>query len=268
VRAVDAIDAARAAALAAPWSLARTRRLLLDPHHPTWPDARLIQFDTPVDADAARRLLPRRLRPSAPARATWFVADYPRTSFGVAYRECGLLLHARHRGHAVLHCAWMVVDDDTALILGRELLGFPKKLARIELDAGDARVTASVQRRGVELLRVEATCGAATGPRRAFPSPIVNVRGLPSAAPAVLWRMEVPERFHAGRDAALSVAVRGSGTDPLDLLIAGTHAVDGHWLHVDLGVPPPDAGAVPRGIVPVGLVSPLWLARLLPFRAL
>jgi len=28
----------------------------------------------------------------------------------------------------------MVVDDDTALILGRELLGFPKKMADIELE--------------------------------------------------------------------------------------------------------------------------------------
>jgi acetoacetate decarboxylase len=28
----------------------------------------------------------------------------------------------------------MVVDDDTALILGREMLGFPKKMADIELE--------------------------------------------------------------------------------------------------------------------------------------
>jgi acetoacetate decarboxylase len=266
--AISTPDAERDAALAAPWSLSRTRRLLLAPQRPTWPEARLVQFDTPIDARAARRLLPGALRLAEPARASWFVAEYAQTSFGVAYRECGLLLHARLRRRAVLHCAWMVVDDDSALILGRELLGFPKKLAQIEFtDAGD-RVAARVSRRGVELLCVEGRLGADSAPRRAFPLPIVNVRGLPSLAPALLWRMEVPERFHAGRSAALSVAVRGSAHDPLAELVAGACEVEGSWLRVDLGVPPPDAGAMPRGVRPVGLVSPAWLARLLPFRSL
>jgi acetoacetate decarboxylase len=32
----------------------------------------------------------------------------------------------------------MAVDDDTALILGREMLGFPKKMADIELEKSTA----------------------------------------------------------------------------------------------------------------------------------
>jgi len=261
-------DGTRNSLLSQPWSLARTGKVFLNRHAPTWPDARVVVFDTPVDAATARTWMPRGLRLPAAPRATIFVADYPSTSFGVAYRECGVLLHALRRGREVVHCAWMVVDDDTAMILGRELLGFPKKLARIELQEADGRVHAAVVRRGTELLRLEARLGEGLTARKAFPQPIVNVRGNPGFFPQALWQMTVPERFHGGHAAALEVEVRGSAEDPLDRLAIGTREAAGAWLNVDLGAPPPDAGPVPRGVYPVGLVSPLWMARAYPFRVL
>ncbi len=59
----------------------------------------------------------------------------------------------------------MPVTDDTALIAGREVYGFPKQIAeRIELSRSASAVVGSVVRKGTEILRIEATL---TGPASA-----------------------------------------------------------------------------------------------------
>ncbi len=221
---------------------------------PTWAGASMVLAPVTVDREAARRWMPRALRPTG--RGLVFIADYPETSFGIAYRESGVLLEARRRRATVLHCPWMVVDDDTALILGRELFGFPKKMASITLDVGDDAVVAHVDRRGGRLLTITGGLGAAAD-------------GVPGPAPALLLRMDPPQVVHEERTVVHgSLAVSGGAGDPLDELGL---AADGplRWVRADLGVPP--AGVRPGGIRhlatlgasawrPIGLVSPRWLA--------
>lgn len=255
------------ASLLRPWSVDRTRSLMLDPSRPVWRDALVLAFDQPVRPEVARQWLPPAFRLPAQPRALVFVANYPDTSFGIPYRECGVLLHATLRGKPVLHCAWMAVDDDTAMILGRELLGFPKKIAAIELRAADGMVFASVCRRETELLRFTGRLGDALAPQAAFQHPIVNLRGIPGLAPGVLLRMDVPERFRTGQDAVGDVVFGGSPYDPLTDLLSGG-STPARLMRVDIGVPPEGAGFIPPGIRPVGLVSPLWLARAYPFRTM
>lgn len=250
-----------------PASLARTHRLLLPRNAPVWPDARIAVATVPVAAATARAWLPRALRAADPARATIFVAEYPSTSFGIAYREAGVLLHARRFGREVVHCAWMVVDDDRALVLGRELLGFPKKLAQIEFALADGRVKARVLRRGTTLVALEGRAPQRTEPQPAFPLPIANVRPGPSFLPALLLRIKVPERPHATWTDRFSIRVEGTAFDPLDPLEIKAGDVDGRIVVSDLGAPPDQAGPLPRGIFPIGLVSPFWIARQLPFRS-
>jgi len=62
---------------------------------------------------------------------------------------------AEYRGEQGLYCLAMPVDDDTAMIAGREGVGFPKKMAEISLSRDGARVVGSVVRHGVEILRIE-----------------------------------------------------------------------------------------------------------------
>jgi len=112
------------------WSLRRSRDFLSGAGHSLsafWADSKFLAFDAEIDPETARAWLPPGRRASDPPRALVFAVDYVKTGLGLDYREVGVLLHARLRGKPVLHVAWMVVDDDTALILGRELLGFPKK---------------------------------------------------------------------------------------------------------------------------------------------
>ncbi len=49
----------------------------------------------------------------------------------------------------------MPVDDDTAMIAGRQGVGFPTKMAEISLDRDGARLVGSVVRHGVEILHIE-----------------------------------------------------------------------------------------------------------------
>jgi len=85
-------------------------------------DAIFVALEVEIDPTKAVRAMPLGLRPAD--RATLFVAHYPRTSFGSVYSEAGLFVHLRFPRGAV-HCPWMLVDDDVALITGRELLGYP-----------------------------------------------------------------------------------------------------------------------------------------------
>ncbi len=114
-------------------------------------DARFLQAQVELNEAAARRLLPFGLRPSSPAVATLFVAHYPHTSWGSVYREAGLWLHLS--GGAV-HSPWMLVDDDIALINGREMLGYPKKLGEVRFELAGEQVEADVHRRGAHLFRM------------------------------------------------------------------------------------------------------------------
>src|SRR5262245_43112376 len=81
-------------------------------------DAACLSARVEIDGAAAARWLPRGLSAASPATATLFVAHYPETSFGSVYNEAGLFMDVRRGSRAGVHCPWMLVDDDIALILG------------------------------------------------------------------------------------------------------------------------------------------------------
>jgi len=108
-------------------------------------------------ASVVADLLPRPLRPTRKPLAVAFIARYPETNFGPAYNEGALFVQARYRRKTGLYCLSMPVTDDMAMAAGREILGFPKKMAdRITLDTSGPRKVGSVIRKGVEILRIEA----------------------------------------------------------------------------------------------------------------
>ncbi|MDH5493540.1 MAG: acetoacetate decarboxylase family protein, partial [Myxococcales bacterium] len=258
--------------LAKPWSVRRSLDLYLDLDRPAWREARSISIRVPVDPGVARRWLPPALTPADPACATFFVAEYPEVCFGVPYRESGVLLHARHHGEDVLHCAWMVVDDDTALILGRELLGFPKKLAEIDFELGeDGSARAAIRRRGIEVLRMEARAPTPSRGEPLLPLPVVNAKGSPSIVPGSLWRMDPKQHIHSAWAAEVTLQIGSSPFDPLDELDAEAEG-PGQTLISDIAVPVGRSRGGWRGlrrffgsVRPVGLVSHRWLIERFPF---
>jgi acetoacetate decarboxylase len=206
-----------------------------------WSNARMVFADVPVDASAALDWLPWPLELGSPARASVFIADYPETTFGSVYREAALLLHVRLFGSAMVFCPWMVVDDDRALILGRELLGYPKKMAEISFSEIDGRFSGAVVRRGVEVLRIEGVAGAIEpAPPPGIGRRAVNLRSLISFLPGHLLVFRPRETVHVCHRLEARVTLRSSPEDPIG--IATGSATNATIRSCDIGapaIPPP-----------------------------
>jgi acetoacetate decarboxylase len=110
-----------------------------------------------TDPDIVRAVLPKPLVPAEEPLAQAFVARYPETNFGLSYCEGALLLRAVYKDEPGWYCLAMPVDNDMALVGGREQYGYPKKIAEeIALERSGNQVTGRVIRRGVEVLHIEA----------------------------------------------------------------------------------------------------------------
>ena len=129
-----------------------------------WDDGHFILADVPLDREVAKKILPRGLRLDGSPTATLFIADYHKNSFTVPYKEAAVLIHVRSALGKGVHCCWIIVDDDTALIHGRELLGFPKKMGDFVFEENGDHIKASITRRGVTVLELEGTRGKPQDP--------------------------------------------------------------------------------------------------------
>lgn len=123
---------------------------------PEFLGAELMLATFKTDYQIALEIVPRPLSPIREALATAFVAKYPETNFDCVYNEGALFIHCEYKGEKGLYCLSMPVDDDMALIYGREQFGYPKKLAdKITLNETTGSVVGSVVRKGTEILRIE-----------------------------------------------------------------------------------------------------------------
>ena len=121
-----------------------------------FPNAEMLVAIFETSPEIVREVLPHPLKPSANARGVAFVARYPETNFGVVYNEGALFLNCEFRGERGAYCLSMPVDDDTAMIGGRETHGYPKKMAdAITLENDGATAIGSVMRKGTEIIRIE-----------------------------------------------------------------------------------------------------------------
>src|SRR5258706_9364366 len=171
-------------------------------------DAQYLVADLELDAQVAARWIPRPLRLAKPARAQIFTANFPNTTFGSVYREAGVLIEVVHGWKHAIYSPWMLVDDDVALIVGRELLGYPKKLGEFEWEHTGDRIRAVTRRRGHELLTMEGTLGE----RINAPPPMLgrahrNVRATTGLALPKLIAFTPRERVIEVRCAELEVRI-------------------------------------------------------------
>lgn len=110
-----------------------------------------------TDPDVVQAVLPKPLVPADEPLAQAFVARYPETNFGLSYSEGALFLRAVYKDEPGWYCLAMPVDNDMAMVGGREHFGYPKKIAEeITLERAGNQVMGRVIRRGVEVLHIEA----------------------------------------------------------------------------------------------------------------
>jgi len=204
-------------------ALARFLRMTGGPGQNLWDNARFILADVPLHPDRVRKALPAMLKPANPPMATLFIVDYTKTSFTVPYHEAALLIHVNHLFGPGLHCHTMTVDDDTALIYGRELLGYPKKLAKFEWKEEGDRVFGSYARRGVTVLSMAGT----KGERQPSPRPVFDVKTYNVAGPGSLfvlnpiWMLRPREVIRESYAMDVKVKIEPSEWDPISDLVVG-----------------------------------------------
>ncbi|MFC5719405.1 acetoacetate decarboxylase family protein [Streptomyces gamaensis] len=240
----------------------RRLRTLVDPRKPLYRDAHYFAATIEVDPATMRRWLPPGIRLAAPARAELFTAYFPHCTYGSVYHEAGLFVHVKTLRGTGVHCPWMILDDDVALILGRELLGYPKKLGTIDwrLDGhGDgATLRAEATRHGHRLITMGGRLGEViTDPPPILGRPHRNVTGLQGLAlPRVVAFTPVERPVEVRRVHDVDLSLGGSERDPLDQMGLGP-VIEARLHRVDL------AAALPP--LPLRPLSPLYtVTRLRP----
>jgi acetoacetate decarboxylase len=182
-----------------------------------------------VDGSSIDPILPEGVSVSEKPLAAFWIGDYPLSNVGV-YREALIAVQVSMEGLPLAYyIPYIYVTNDQALASGRELLGAPKKLARIKLGwVGDS--IKGILWRGSRLLEVSLTPtgkGDIDGVRALLPEevPLISIRTLPplrespGIAQLVLWRAKTiiggNPRILVG---SAEVKLRGTISDPLHTL--------------------------------------------------
>lgn len=111
-----------------------------------------VVFET--DPDAAAALLPPPLQPAPQPTGLAWVRDIGNSSSAGPFRAAAVFLRARYGETVADYCVAMYKSDAGAVVLGRELLGEPARLARIVMEQNGEFVWGSAERHDIRFLSV------------------------------------------------------------------------------------------------------------------
>lgn len=221
-----------------------------------WSNARFVIADVPLNGKELKKILPLGMWAGAKPMATLFICEYPEVTWPIfPYHEAAMLVHVRTPLGMGRHCCWMIVDDSTALVLGREMLGYPKKMGVFEFDRNDNEIHTSVSRRNTTVMGMKARIGALQEPA----PPVFNVKTFNIGGPGQfvfmnpIWMFKPREIIHQSYEADIRLTLNDSSFDPLARLVAG-EPVDGRFVTMDI------PGTSPY-MLPVGITGPFLFNR-------
>lgn len=122
-------------------------------------DAEAINIIYETKPEIVERLLPPPLEPFEIPLVRVYIANFPRTNFGIIYKEVALLLVCKYKGEIGVYTLSMPVDNDMAMVLGRDIFGYPKKVGNIHLEKKGNNVHGWVERNGVRFVEINAKTG-------------------------------------------------------------------------------------------------------------
>lgn len=115
-------------------------------------DAQAMTIAYETDAEAAAALLPEGLDLPLPAMARLMFVRYPFSTFG-PYNEAILGVECLWQGEPRFYIAHIAVTEVPPLVAGREVWGYPKKMAHIEIAREAEFLTGTLERPlGVRLI--------------------------------------------------------------------------------------------------------------------
>lgn len=137
--------------------------------------ARMMGAMFEADADITASLLPPPLEQSPMPGGLIFIAQYGDTNMGPGYREAALFLRCSFEGKMGSYCLSMPIDDEIRMVNGRDVFGFPKKMASIGMQREGKRISGWVERKGVRFVQLDIDLG--------FPLPM-----MPPSTPNFLFK--------------------------------------------------------------------------------
>ncbi|MEW6442896.1 MAG: acetoacetate decarboxylase family protein [bacterium] len=144
--------------------------------------ARWLRFDYETDPEAAAELVPAPLELPQTATASLTFADYTWSTLG-SYRETILSIQALDGGEELPYLAYLMLNREVPVLVGREVYGFPKKMGVVEFFEEEDLMAAYVERpRGIRI------CSGVMRPEQSVGSPLpagssvdaLSLRILPS----------------------------------------------------------------------------------------
>jgi len=118
---------------------------------PTFSGVHSIAATFTTDPETIERLLPRPLIPTEPIARVW-IADIQASNVAGSFAGAGLDVAAAYAGKRGWYSLFMPMSTDTAVQVGRETLGEPKKLCEIRLERDGETIRGTVGRLGVTLM--------------------------------------------------------------------------------------------------------------------
>ncbi|AEF40724.1 acetoacetate decarboxylase family protein [Hoyosella subflava] len=204
-------------------------------------DAHYLTAVVEIDSDKMQPWLPAGVTLTGPATADLFCAWFPDCNYGSVYHEAGLLVHIKTGigpfATMGVHCPWMILDDDAALILGREVLGYPKKLGAIDWSIEGDAINATATRRGATLIEMRGALGDVIDDA----PPILGRphRNVVGSVLPYLVAFTPGEHVIEVRRANLDVSVGNSERDPLqDMGVGQVIESRLHRVNLSAGSPP------------------------------
>lgn len=194
-------------------------------------DARMLAVVFQTTPETQKRLLPPPLEPADSPTGLMFVADYATTNLGPGYLEAALFLHCSFAGEAGSHCLSMPITNEARMHNGRDIFGFPKKLADVHLEREGQTARGWVERHGIRFVDIAAEL-TGTLPELPPQAPNFLFKGMPRAdlqpgfdGPVFLVRQQTEVVAASVEIGAAKVATLPSADDPWDdVEIVDTHA--------------------------------------------
>ncbi|TXT58710.1 MAG: hypothetical protein BAJALOKI1v1_1570006 [Promethearchaeota archaeon] len=117
-------------------------------------NAKMLNVLWETKMEIIRKILPPPLKPIQKPIVLAFIAHYPQTNQGCSYYEGALMLRCEYHGEFGNYYLAMPVTDDRALFSGREIFGFPKKMANVHLERNDGKIYGYSERLGVKNIEI------------------------------------------------------------------------------------------------------------------
>ncbi len=124
-----------------------------------FPGAEMLFLFWETKPEIIKTILPPPLEPINIPMIIAFVANYPQATQGQPYLESALMIRCKYDKIPGNYYLAMHVDDDRALIGGREVCGFPKKMAKLQLKKVGNKIEVISERLGTINLQAKVEIG-------------------------------------------------------------------------------------------------------------